>query len=144
MEGLAEQLIATYLTRGGKVFIAPQYSIPASGGNGDWACPDFVALDFENREIIVVEVTVASNVSNILSKINDRQSRWFEPVRAKLSEDKIVENDWKIRVLVFVRKSQLEKARKQLSGEPDVSFYAIEDATFDWDYWTDRHGGLPR
>ena len=28
MEALAEQLVATYLTRGGKVFFAPQYKIP--------------------------------------------------------------------------------------------------------------------
>ena len=51
MEALAEQIVATYLTRGGKVFIVPQYAIPAPTGKGDWACPDIVALDFGAKEM---------------------------------------------------------------------------------------------
>ena len=65
MEAVAETLIGTYLTRGGRVFIVPQYSIPPSpDSKGEWSCPDFVALDFERepREVVVVEVTTASNI----------------------------------------------------------------------------------
>lgn len=144
MESLAEHLVATYLTQGGKVFIAPQYSIPGPGGGGEWSCPDFVALDFEKREVVVVEITVAANVGPIIEKINDRQKRWFEPLRQKLESDKIVDGTWEMRLLCFVRRSQLQKAKASFSAQTGVAFFAIEDATFGWDYWTVRQNGLPR
>jgi hypothetical protein len=90
MEALAEELIAIFLTRGGNVFIAPQYSIPLPGSKGEWSCPDFVALDFGKREVIVVEVTTASDCSAIIEKAKDRESHWFELLRAKLAADNVV------------------------------------------------------
>ena len=144
MEVLAEQVIATYLTRGGKVFIVPQYGIPAPGSTSDWSCPDFVALDFERKEIVVVEVATGSGIGPITADAKNREQQWFGPLREKLASDGVVEG-WPIRFLGFVRKANLEKARKALSGHDGVAFAAIESATFSWDYWQERRdGGLPR
>jgi len=49
-----------------------------------------------------------------------------------------------MRLLCFVRKSNLTKARASFVDVTDVTFAAIEDVAFSWDYWEDREGGLPR
>ena len=147
MEAVAETLIGTYLTRGGRVFIVPQYSIPPSpDSKGEWSCPDFVALDFERepREVVVVEVTTASNINPFIEKAINRKKQWFEPLYAKLLADRIIDTSWDIRFLGFVRKDNFEKARAKLSGHDKVTIAAIEDATFSWKFWEVRQGGLPR
>lgn len=146
MEALAEQIVATYLTRGGTVFIAPQYAIPSPNGKGDWACPDFVALDFDKREIVVVEVATGSRFSGLAGRVSERNSRWFGPIRAKLEADGLIEQaQWDFRFLGFVRSDCLDQATKQFSGQDRVAFKAIEEATFPWAYWEDRKTeGLPR
>jgi hypothetical protein len=144
MDALAEQLIAIYLTRGGRVFIIPQYAIPAPGSNSDWACPDFVALDFDKREVVVVEVTSGTDPATIIGNARDRDARWFYPLRAKMTAEKVIDDSWDMRFLGFVRKQNLARARKALAGHEKVAFTAIEDATFAWDYWEDRKEGLPR
>ena len=90
MEALAEQVIATYLTRGGKVFIVPQYGTPAPGSEGDWSCPDFVALDFGKREVVVVEITSGADLGSITTKAKDRERQWFARLRQKLENDGVV------------------------------------------------------
>lgn len=145
MEALAEQIVATYLTRGGKVFVVPQYAIPAPKGKGDWACPDFVALDFEAGEVVVVEVATGARFAGLLGRVAERETRWFAPIRAKLARDGlIVQAGWRIRFLGFVREACLDEARRPFAEEGDVAFTAIEDATFPWTYWNDRDAkGLP-
>ena len=144
LEALAEQVVATFLTRGGKVFIVPQYGIPSPGSKGDWSCPDFVALDFEKREVVVVEVVSGADIGPITTKAKDREKQWFGPLRQKLEADGVV-SGWDIRFLGFVRQQNLETARAASVGQDRVAFAAIERATFSWDYWEDRiGGGLPR
>lgn len=146
MESLAEQIVATYLTRGGKDFIAPQYSIPALGGKVDWACPDFVALDFGVGEVVVVEVATGSRFAGLLGRVAERKARWFDPIQAKLTGDGLAEQArWPIRFLGFVRRDCLADLSRSFTGEQEVAFAAIEDATFPWSYWNDRAvRGLPR
>ena len=149
MEGLAEQIVAMYLTRGGKVFIVPQYAIAVPGKKSDWSCPDFVALDFSRKEVVIVEVTTASDVGSITNKAKDRETQWFRPLRDQLRADEVVTDwtphGWTMRFLGFVRQASLQRARDLVSGHEGVSFEAIEAVTFAWDYWTKRvEGGLPR
>jgi hypothetical protein len=63
MSAAPEADIATYLTIDGQVFIAPQYNIAfeASYQEGG-ACPDFVALDWRRKHVVIVEVTSAANL----------------------------------------------------------------------------------
>ena len=144
VETLVEQTIAIYLTRGGKVFIAPQYGIPAPGTKADWSCPDFVALDFERCEVVVVEVASGADLAPITRRAKDRERQWFAPLRQKLKADGIAD-DWKIRFLGFVREHNLDKARAALAGHDQIAFASIESATFPWNYWEARiGGGLPR
>ena len=64
--------------------------------------------------------------------------RWERLLRQQQRET------WPMRFLGFVRKHKLEKAKARLAGHADVTFFAIEDVTFPWEYWEDRQGGLPR
>ena len=140
--------IATYLTADGQVFLAPQYQVAfdpelKEGGS----CPDFVALDFRAREILIVEVTTATDWRRtLLENVRQRQTRWYSPVRRRMQELGILDNSWKgIRFLGFVREENLEKVRAAFASEHDVTFYAIEKATFLWQYWDQRlKDGLPR
>ena len=145
METLAEQYIAMYLTRGGKVFISPQFSVLGDKPDTEWSCPDFVALSFEDPQhpkVLVVEVSTASDVGNLLKKVKDRKALWFERVNAKLQADGIIDAQWTTHFIGFVREAVLGKARHHFSGENDVFFVALEDATFSWAYWENRKDGL--
>jgi hypothetical protein len=132
-----------YLTRDGKVFIVPNYSIRTPDSKGEWSCPDFVALDFGKHHVVVVEATTGTNADKVIANARDREKQWFEPLRAQLNKDNIADG-WPIRFLGFVRRTNIEKARKALDGAADVTFVAVEDATFPWDYWEHREKGLPR
>ena len=146
MEALAEQLIATYLTRGGKVFLAPQYSVPGDEEHSEWSCPDFVALSFEKAgepEVIIVEVTTAPDPSNLIRKLKQRENQWHDRIRAKLIADGIISDRWSFRFLSFVRRHNLEKCQRSFSPADNVFFAALEDATFSWEYWDKRLTQLP-
>ncbi len=142
-----EHDIATYLTLDGHVFLAPQYAVAydrdlKEGG----ACPDFVALDLKLREVIIVEVTTAANIKPLIGRIEQRETRWYSPIRRKMKEVGVVDDAWKpTRFLGFVRSDNLGFLRTRFGSDPDVSFWAIEDATFPWIYWDERMtNGLPR
>jgi hypothetical protein len=93
METIFEQLLATYLTldgKDGKVFIIPQYEI-SMPGSGWKSYPDFVALDFGKRDVVVVKVTTGGSVAAIVDRVKKRDSQWFQPLGAKLRADGVVE-----------------------------------------------------
>jgi hypothetical protein len=140
-----EQDIATYLTLDGHVFLAPQYNIPFDRElNEGGTCPDFVALDLKTQEVVVVEVTTASNVNPLFSRIEKRSTCWYGPIRRRLEELRIAKG-WQLRFLGFVRRASIPAARASFTSAHDVAFCAIEDATFIWDYWDKRiRDGLPR
>jgi hypothetical protein len=138
MEALAEQVIGAFLVQDGRVFVSPGYNI----GNGH-SCPDFVALDFNKHEVVVVEVTTAYNIASLLEKVERRQGQWFDPLRAQLDANKIAEG-WDMRFLGFVRKERLEYAKSKFIGAPKVTFVAIQDCAFSWENWERRKGELPR
>jgi hypothetical protein len=137
MEMIAEQVVEAFLVQGGKVFISPSYNI------GKLSCPDFVALDFSKREVVVAEVTTAYDIESLIQKVENRQEQWFVPLRAQLDADKIAEG-WKMRFLCFVRKDRLERAKRDFKGMPEVTFTTIEKSAFSWENWDRRKGGLPR
>lgn len=142
-----EQDIATYLTLDGHVFLAPQYKVAYDRElNDGGTCPDFVALDLKLREVIIVEVTTADNIQPLIGRIEQRETRWYSPIRRKMKEVGVVDAGWKpTRFLGFVRSHNLLFMRKRFESASDVSFWAIEDATFPWRYWDERMvKGLPR
>jgi len=142
-----EHLVELFLTRGGKVFVSPQFDVRydkerLEGGK----CPDFVALDFEKKEkkeVVIVEVTAASNLNTLLNDITKRQAYWFGPIMRHLLSEGIVTDEWKPRFLGFVRRDNVEAASKRFAGQEDVAFFPIEDAMLDYTYSEMRAKGLP-
>lgn len=144
MLNLEEALVARYLTAGGRVFIAPQFAIKHDPElNEGGSEPDFIAIDLVSREVAIVEVTVAYNLSSLMERLRNREAGWIAPLRRHFSS--VFGQDWNspIRVLCFVRRDRLEYCNKQELG-PSVDFYAIEEASFPWEYWDSRQNvGLP-
>jgi hypothetical protein len=142
-----EHAIATYLTLDGHVFLAPQYNVAYDRElNEGGTCPDFVALDLKLREVIIVEVTAAVNIQPLIARIRQRETRWYNPIRRKMKEIGVIDENWgRTRFLGFVRSNNLLPAKQAFESASDVSFWAIEDATFPWSYWDERmRNGLPR
>ncbi len=139
-----ETPISTYLTRCGRVFLAPQYNIKKSNSAGEQetSCPDFVVVDCDRGYIVVVEVTTSSNLSRLAPRIKNRIVEWFEPIRGKLAGTPL--ETLKLRFLGFVRAELINSARRKFSTEEDVTFFPLEKAVFDWMYWNSRlDNGLP-
>ena len=145
MEVLFEPLIERYLTICGSVFIAPQYALAFNKDHEDGgSCPDFVALDFSRRQIVVVEVNGGSSVKDFAARVEARETRWFRPLLRHFEEKKFAVSNWEIRFLGFVRKANVAKLQKMFLNDDGITFFAIEDATFSHIYWDERiKGGLP-
>jgi hypothetical protein len=77
-----ETSVATYLTAGGRVFVAPQFETGDKTERNGIACPDFVALDFPSKEIVVVEVTASWAMSKVFRLVSERETRWYAPIRS--------------------------------------------------------------
>ena len=140
-----ESAIAEFLTADGRVFIAPQFEIAFDREHQDGgACPDFVALDFRNRQIVIVEVSSAWNLDALMARIRNRQQQWYGPIRRRLLDLAPIDQSWPIRFLGFVREERLGYAKRAFIRETDVAFFSIENASFPWVYWQNRlKDGLP-
>jgi hypothetical protein len=69
IERVYEELVAEFFTRDPYVFINEQYSIKDSAGR-EWSCPDFVALNFRDRIVSVVEVNTAYKAEGLLEMVS--------------------------------------------------------------------------
>lgn len=147
MSELLEAMVGQYLSCNGKAFVCPQFEVAWNGDrNLGGSSPDFVVLDFANRDLVIVEVTGNASVANLLGKIDERQTRWYVPIREKLASEGALSCDpggFKPRFLGFVRRECIASAQAQFSGAADVHFEALEDVAFGWTYWDDRQAGLP-
>lgn len=143
MSGDPEALVEAYLSCNGEAFVCPQYQLWAgSVGSTPWSCPDFVALDFKRREVVVVEVSADSSLGNLPSRVRERETRWFTPLRERLLREEAINDAWIIRFLGFVRRELVDKAGS-LAGGDDVIFHPLEDVAFAHLYWDERMKGLP-
>lgn len=145
MEAHIEALVGSYLTRGGSVFVSPQFNIPwdKDAGQGG-AVPDFVALDFEMREFLVIEITTADGLGSLITRIKNRDQHWFPQIRERLNELGVIDGRWKARFLGFVRQARILEARRAFAGANDVSFHPLEHALLEYAYSHERKKGLPR
>jgi hypothetical protein len=140
-----EMDVELYLTIDGQVFLAPQYNIAfeqeyQEGGS----CPDFVALDWRYKHVVIVEVTAAADMAPLTRKIRERESRWYNPVRRTLTNLSVIDEKWRVRFLGFVRSANLHRMNSAFTNDRDVTFHTIEGASFPWSYWDDRiKSGLP-
>lgn len=130
-----ESTVMYYLASKG-LFLSPQFSIP-SGYDGEWSCPDFVGLDFAKKEINIIEVTTAYNVSGLLQKVNDRDNQWILKLQDYIKKNNIVDNTWSYVVRVFIRKERIEYFKENLKNKSGVILQTLEEIAFPWawDTW---------
>jgi len=118
MEHLYEGIVGAFLSRNHR-FVCPQYPIKADGGKGDWRSLDFVVLDLEEKRIIIVEVTTASDLADFVEKAVELHDQGREKVRKQLvagfkAYPNIVK--WPIEIHLFVREDREGDLRKRLEN----------------------------
>jgi hypothetical protein len=119
-----ETLVMHYLVRQGR-FVAPQFDIRSAGQA--WSCPDFVALDFKNRRIEVVEVTTSQDVRNLISKIQDAENQWFSKLRPQLKAGGVPIDDWDDAVSVFAYRKQADAIKQKACCRQSLQIYSLEE-----------------
>ena len=107
---LYEHLVLQYLTKDAHVFVSPQYSIRGDTG-GEWSCPDFVALNFRDKIVSVVEVSSASDPQSLRARVASRDVQWINRLREQLERNRVVDATWKYYVAVFIRRDAERKFR---------------------------------
>lgn len=130
-EALFESLVMNYLATEG-LFLSPQFSV--SEENGEWSCPDFVALNFRAREIQVIEVSTAYNIRALFEKIENREEKWFCKLIPQLLARGIPVADWTAVVRVFIRRDRHDFMRAKFGQCPDVRIEVLEDMAFRWQW----------
>lgn len=102
-EDVLEQLVETYLASRSGFFLNPQYVI---GVPGVWhGEADFLAIDFPNSQIWMVEVT--KSPKKIFDKINEFEKSYAPRIRKQLLDHGVVRDDgnesaWTIGLWIFV------------------------------------------
>jgi len=119
-----------YLAHEG-LFVSPQFSVPCEGGS-EWSCPDLVGLDIPKHQVVVAEVTTASNIRSLAAKVRNREEQWFRRVRQLLERKAIITPDWSFRAWVFVRQDCVEQMEREVGGSTEVTITALEEVAFPW------------
>ena len=124
-----EELVMVYLTRDPLVFICPQYDI----GKG-WSAPDFVALDFREKSVLIVEVTAAAKLKRLAEKVADRKNQWIDKLLTQLSTKAhpVIDKSWTVKVKVFLRKDAEAAFRRVVGEADDVEIVTLEGLGFPW------------
>jgi hypothetical protein len=131
---LYEKLVMWYLTKDKYVFISPQYSIRGDTGK-EWSCPDFVALNFKQKEVSIVEVSTAFYPDSLARKVKDRNLQWIEKLKAQLTDYGIIDDNWKSpKVQVFIRRDAVDKFKNAIGNTPDVGVGILEDLGPPWQW----------
>jgi len=131
IEHTFEDYVMEYLTRDPYVFLNAQYSIKDDAGD-EWACPDFVALNFRDRSVSVVEVSTGYNPEALANKVRDCEHHWFSALRKQLARRSIVDGTWTFEVEVFIRKNAIEQFRAKIGNRSDVIIHALEVLGMPW------------
>lgn len=125
-----------FLTANGDTFIAPQYEVAAG-----WMCPSFVALRPAKRQIWVAEVSASGYPLSLVDRINQRVEKWYAPLLEQLQRLQVVDSNWSIGVLVFVRDDQIEWLKSRITDRTGVHVLSLETASSPWTWhgsvWTE-------
>ena len=130
-----EEAVMDYISATPDCFLKTQLSLPWDkelkiGGS----LPDFVVLDFRESTVYVVEVTTASSLKSILTKVDERQTRWYEPIRKYKSSWTALVKDWDFRVCLFLREQVVGEALSKTSNFDDVSVISLDKVLTPWDW----------
>ncbi len=91
-------------------------------------------LDFEEKQIILAEVTTAWNLRDFVEKAVQLHDEGKEKVRDQLTGIKEFPNitHWQIRLLLFVREDRKDHLEAQLKGRIPFDIVTLEDAFRRW------------
>jgi hypothetical protein len=137
-----EESVLDYICGRPQRFVNAQFEIPFDGLRGG-SCPDFVVIDFADRTIYVVEVSVAAAVGRLVERVRARETRWLGPLRDHFRNLNPIFKDasWDWHVTVFVRREQLEAAQQTFGADRNVSVLCLDDTVFSWRW--DWGPGIP-
>src|SRR3990167_5250744 len=102
------------LVANGETSVAPQYDI----GKG-WSRPDFVAVRPPKKQIYVVEVSAAGNLTDLVEKVRAREKQWLSQLRPHLEHLNLAAPDWSYRILTFIRRDQIGWFSQSLGHQKD-------------------------
>src|SRR2546426_1159097 len=128
-----EELTQMHLTVTEGCFVLPQAPLRQTlDGKDVWvAYPDFVALDFKKKRILVVEVTKGWHVSLAPKLIPEHRDRAEQLIRQELLNKLL--DDWPIAWRFFVRRARMKQLqatvalRQYVEQGGDVQVIALED-----------------
>ena len=142
MEHLYEEAVMWYVTAGGQRFVCPQFLIHDETWKKWNSCPDFVAIDFVTKTIYIIEVTVTSDVSDIVKKICSNAAELIVRLKGNLKNKNVDFEDWEVKFRVFIRKAELEHFKRRLVSVDglDIKPIDLEQILVNWEWW-DRAGG---
>lgn len=126
-----ELAVLSYICSPPERFASPQFDIPYEDLKGG-SCPDFVAIDFGDSTIYVVEVTQAAETKPVLQRIAEREKRWFGPLRNHFKNLNPLFKDWDLHVTLFVRGEEAEPARRAVTQLGDESVISLDKVMFSW------------
>ncbi len=124
---LFELGVQQYIARDRGVFLAPQYLV---GKRGKWeACPDFLAINFPDAKIWMVEVTKAP-ASKIRAKRAEFHEQYVPKIKEQLEGHRVIgaDRNWRFGLWLFVPAS----AKTKLDPETNDEFWvtSLEEAIF--------------
>jgi len=127
---LFEEFVMWHLTRTGQVFICPQYELHAG-----WARPDFLALDYMEKAVKVVEVSAAGWPNGLLNRVENREQQWFGKLREELRRRGIIDDSWnKFQVVLYIREDAAKRFKERLGDPNDVVIQSFEKLGLPWEW----------
>jgi hypothetical protein len=138
-----EQAVEHYLTVDRGIFVSPKYLVGERGGWERW--PDFLAVDFRNRCVWTVEVTVG-NGDNAVERAVTYDADYVPRIKAQLVANSVVtlpaENDWRewsFGFWLFAPTHSCDRIRRRVAHLPLKSqITALEEVAFEWQWWDER------
>jgi hypothetical protein len=126
----------TYLAREG-LFLSPQFIVHE--GSEEWSRPDFVAIDFNNKEIQIVEVSTAYNIKALMDKVGDSDNQWFKRLMPQLVKLGVISDvsEWTPIVRLFIRQDRKNYANDRVENADMAKMVRIElleDIAFSWQW----------
>ncbi|MEI2743456.1 MAG: hypothetical protein V9G63_13680 [Candidatus Competibacter sp.] len=135
-----EEAVLEYITADTYRFANWQFDLPYQNQEGG-SCPDFVVLDYREKSVYAVEVTMAWNIKGLIEKLVDRKRYWINPIKNHLIGINSQFQDWEYRVTVFVREGNDLLIGQKFKNCADIAVKTIEKISFPYS-WT-WNGNVP-
>lgn len=130
-----EEAVMEYITADPNCLFKSQMHLPYNKENGvGGSLPDFVALNFKDKCIYIVEVTTAADAKGIIQKISERDKCWYKAIQEYDAEWVTLTKNWNYRVCLFVRDQLVNKVTSRLESCEDVSVKSLNEIMNPWEW----------